>query len=48
MAIDTWVDSPIFRLLTDTFLPMLIKEPTEYPEHDEDGASNEALLYEPE
>jgi hypothetical protein len=25
--LDTWVDSPIFRWLRDTFLPMLVKEP---------------------
>jgi hypothetical protein len=46
--LDTWVDSPIFRWLRDTFLPMLVKEPAEYPEPDEDEASNEALLHEPE
>jgi len=27
---------------------MLVKEPGEYPEPEEDRASNEALLYEPE
>jgi len=46
--LDTWVDSPIVRWLRDTFLPMLVKEPAEYPEPDEDKASNEALLHEPE
>jgi len=46
--LDTWVDSPIFRWLRDTFLPMLVKESAEYPEPDEDEASNEALLHEPE
>jgi hypothetical protein len=46
--LDTWVDSPIFRWLRDTFLPMLVNEPAEYPEPDEDEASNEALLHEPE
>jgi len=46
--LDTWVDSPIFLWLRDTFLPMLVKEPAEYPEPDEDEASNEALLHEPE
>ena len=45
---DTWVDSPIFRWLRDTFLPMLVKEPVEYPEPDEDKASNKALLHKPE
>ena len=46
--LDTWVDSPIFRWLMDTFLPMLVEEPTEYPDPDEDEASNEVLLPEPE
>jgi len=46
--LDTWVDSPIFRWLRDTFLPMLVKEPAEDPEPDEDEASNEALPHEPE
>jgi len=47
-TLDTWVDSPIFRWLRDTFLPMLVNEPAEYPEPDEDDASNAALLHEPE
>jgi len=42
--LDTWVDSPIVRWLRDKFLPMLVNEPAEYPEPDEDEASNEALL----
>jgi len=46
--LNTWVDSPIFGWLRDTFLPMLVKEPAEYPEIDEDEASNEAPLHEPE
>jgi len=46
--LDTWVDSPIFQWLRDTFLPMLFKKPAEYPKLDEDKASNEALLHEPE
>jgi hypothetical protein len=46
--LDTWVDSPIFRWLRDTFLPMLVNESAEYPEPDEDEASHEALLHEPE
>jgi len=46
--LDTWVDSPIFRWLRDTFLPMLVKESVEYPEPDEDEASNGAPLHEPE
>jgi hypothetical protein len=43
----TWGDSPIFRWLRDTLLPMLVKEPAGYPEPDEDEASNEALLHKP-
>jgi len=46
--LDTWVDSPIFRWLTDTFRPMLVSAPVEYPKPDEDEASNEVLLHEPE
>jgi len=46
--LDTWVDSPIFKWLRDWFLPMLVNAQAEYPEHDEDEASNEALLHEPE
>jgi len=46
--LDTWVDSPIFRMLKDTFLKMLVKETAEYPMPDEDEESNEALLHEPE
>ena len=44
----TWVDSPIFRLVRDTFLPMLVNESAEYPQPDEDDASNEVLLHEPQ
>jgi hypothetical protein len=43
-----WMDSPIFRLLRDTFLPMLVNEPAENSEPDEDDASNKVLLSEPE
>jgi len=46
--LDTWVDSLIFQWLRDTFLPMLVNESAEYPEPDEDEASNEVLLHEPE
>jgi len=48
LPLDTWLHSPIFRWLRETFLPMLVKEPAEYPEPDEDEVSNEALLYEPD
>ena len=46
--LDTWVHSPIFRWLRDTFLPMLVNKSAEYPEPDEEEASNEALLHDPE
>ena len=35
---DTWVDSPIFLWRRDMFLPVLVKEPVEYPKPDEDEA----------
>jgi hypothetical protein len=38
-ALNTWVDSPIFELLRQTFLPMLVKEPAQYPGPDEDDPS---------
>jgi len=44
--LDTWVDSPIFCWLRETFLPMLVNEPAEYPEPDQDDESREALLLE--
>jgi len=37
--LDTWVDSQIFRCLRETLLPMLVKEPVEYPKPDENEAS---------
>jgi len=37
-----------FRCLRDTFLPMLVNKPAEYPEPDEDKASNQVFLDEPE
>ena len=46
--VDTWVDSPIFRWLRDTFLRMLVNESAEYPEPDEDEASYESLLHKPD
>jgi hypothetical protein len=42
--LDTWVDSPIFRWLRETFLPMLVKDTAEYAEPDPDHESREALL----
>jgi len=42
--LDTWVESPIYRWLRETFWPMLVKEPAEYPEPDQDDASRETLL----
>jgi hypothetical protein len=47
-SLDTWVDSPIFQWLRDTFLPMLFNAAVEYPKPDEDEVSNEMLLHEPE
>ena len=46
--LDTRVHSPIFRWPRDTFLPMLFKEPAEYPKPDENNARNELPLHEPE
>ena len=46
--LDTWVDSPIFPWLRDTFVPMLFNESADYPERDNNEASNEGLLHEPE
>ena len=39
-----WVEALIFRWLRETFWPMLIREPAEYPEPDQDDASTETLL----
>jgi len=44
--LDTWVESPIFRSLRETVLPMLVKEPAQYPEPDPDDASREMFLSE--
>jgi len=46
--LNTWVHSPLFRWLTDTLLPMLVKEHVAYPEPDKDEGSNEAFLHKPE
>jgi len=43
-ALDTWVDSTIFRCLRETFLPMLVKDPVEYPEPDEEDPLREEPL----
>jgi hypothetical protein len=43
-ALNTSVDSPIVRWLRETFLPMLVKEPAEYPEPDENDPLRQALL----
>jgi len=45
--LNTRVDSPIFRWLRDTYLPMLVNAAAEYPELDKDEASNEVLLHNP-
>ena len=42
--LDTWVESPIFYLLRETFLPLLLKKPVEYPEPDQDDTSRGTLL----
>ena len=42
--LDTWVDSPIFRWLSDTFLAMVVNKSAKYPKPDKDEASNEARL----
>jgi len=43
-VLDTWVDSPIIRRPSETFLPMLINEHAEYPKPDEDNPLGGALL----
>ena len=43
-GLNTWVDSPIFRWLRETYLPMLVNEHAEYTEPDEDDQLREALL----
>jgi hypothetical protein len=45
-ALDSWVDLPMFQWLRQTFLPMLVKEPAEYSEPDEDDPLREAVLLE--
>ena len=45
--IHTSVDSPIFRWLRDTVLPMLVDASVQNPEPDQTEASNEALLHIP-
>jgi hypothetical protein len=42
--LETSVESLIFQWLRETFLPMLVKEPAEYPKSDQDNASRETLL----
>jgi len=42
--LDTWVNSLIFQWLRETFLPMLVKEPAEYPKADQGDESREVLL----
>jgi hypothetical protein len=43
---DTEVGCPILRWLRESFLTMLVKEPAEYSEPDQDEASDVALLHE--
>jgi hypothetical protein len=42
--LNPWVDCPIFRWPIETFLAILVKEPAEYPEPDQEDESREALL----
>ena len=42
--LNTWMDSPIFRWLRETLLPMNVKVPAEYPAPDQNDKSREALL----
>jgi len=42
--LNCWVESPIFPWLRETVLPMLVKEPAENPEPDQNAASRETLL----
>jgi len=42
--LDIWVEFRIFRWLRETFSPLLVKEPAEYPEPDQDNVSRETLL----
>jgi len=42
--LDTWEDCVILWWLRDAILPMVVKEPAEYPEPDQDDASGETLL----
>jgi len=42
--LDTWVESLIFRWLRETFVPMLVNEPAEYPEPDQDDESKYTLV----
>jgi len=46
--LDSWVDTLILQRLRDTFQPILVNTPAEYPKPDEDEALNELLLYKPE
>jgi len=46
--LDTWVDLPIFRLLRDIFLPMVVNEPAQYYEPEEDDPLRKVLLPEEE
>ena len=48
LALNTWVDSPIFRWLRETFRPILVSKPAEYSKIHEDNLSREALLPEHE
>jgi len=42
--LDSWVDSPVFALLRERFLPILVNEHMEYPKPDEDNPLEATLL----
>ena len=42
--LDTLVDTPVFRWLRETFLPVLVNQHAEYPEPDEDDPLREAYV----
>jgi SNF2 family DNA or RNA helicase len=45
-TLDMWVESPNFRWLRVTILPMVVKEPAKYPQQDQPDASRVRLLQE--
>jgi hypothetical protein len=43
-ALESWVDPLISHWLRERFLPLLVKEPAEFPESDEDDPLREAII----